>query len=34
VITLPFEVGMLLFYEGKQFPADYAGDILAAEHGS
>jgi glucose/arabinose dehydrogenase len=22
------------FYEGKQFPADYQGDIFAAEHGS
>jgi glucose/arabinose dehydrogenase len=24
----------LTFYEGKQFPAQYAGDIFAAEHGS
>lgn len=24
----------MLFYEGKQFPAEYAGDIFAAEHGS
>jgi glucose/arabinose dehydrogenase len=24
----------LTFYEGKQFPSQYAGDIFAAEHGS
>jgi glucose/arabinose dehydrogenase len=24
----------LVFYEGKQFPAEYQGDIFAAEHGS
>lgn len=24
----------MLFYEGKQFPAEYRGDIFAAEHGS
>jgi len=24
----------MLFYDGKQFPAAYAGDIFAAEHGS
>jgi len=24
----------LTFYDGKQFPAEYAGDIFAAEHGS
>jgi glucose/arabinose dehydrogenase len=24
----------LTFYEGKQFPAQYQGNILAAEHGS
>ena len=24
----------MTFYEGKQFPADYSGDIFAAEHGS
>jgi glucose/arabinose dehydrogenase len=24
----------LMFYEGKQFPAEYHGDIFAAEHGS
>ena len=24
----------MLFYEGKQFPAEYKGDIFAAEHGS
>lgn len=24
----------MLFYEGKQFPAQYRGDIFAAEHGS
>jgi glucose/arabinose dehydrogenase len=24
----------LAFYDGKQFPPDYAGDIFAAEHGS
>jgi glucose/arabinose dehydrogenase len=24
----------LTFYEGKQFPAEYGGDLFAAEHGS
>src|SRR5205085_9287618 len=24
----------ITFYEGKQFPAEYQGDIFAAEHGS
>jgi len=24
----------MLFYDGKQFPAEYSGDIFAAEHGS
>jgi len=24
----------LTFYEGKQFPAEYQGDIFAAQHGS
>ncbi len=24
----------MTFYDGKQFPSDYAGDIFAAEHGS
>lgn len=24
----------LVFYEGKQFPADYHGDVFASEHGS
>ena len=24
----------MTFYEGKQFPAEYQGDIFAAEHGS
>jgi glucose/arabinose dehydrogenase len=24
----------LTFYEGKQFPAEYQGDIFASEHGS
>ena len=24
----------LTFYEGKQFPAEYRGDIFAAQHGS
>ena len=24
----------MLFYDGKQFPAEYTGDIFAAEHGS
>jgi glucose/arabinose dehydrogenase len=24
----------LAFYEGKQFPAEYKGDIFASEHGS
>ena len=24
----------MTFYDGKQFPAEYAGDIFAAQHGS
>ncbi len=24
----------MLFYDGKQFPAEYTGDIFAAQHGS
>jgi len=24
----------MTFYDGKQFPAEYAGDIFASEHGS
>jgi glucose/arabinose dehydrogenase len=24
----------MMFYDGKQFPAEYSGDIFAAEHGS
>ena len=24
----------MTFYDGKQFPAEYSGDIFAAEHGS
>jgi glucose/arabinose dehydrogenase len=24
----------MLFYDGKQFPGDYTGDIFAAQHGS
>jgi glucose/arabinose dehydrogenase len=24
----------MLFYDGKQFPAEYQGDIFASEHGS
>jgi glucose/arabinose dehydrogenase len=24
----------MVFYEGKQFPAEYHGDIFAAQHGS
>ena len=24
----------MTFYDGKQFPADYRGDIFAAQHGS
>jgi glucose/arabinose dehydrogenase len=24
----------MVFYDGKQFPAEYTGDIFAAEHGS
>ena len=24
----------MVFYDGKQFPAEYAGDIFAAQHGS
>jgi len=24
----------MMFYDGKQFPAEYSGDVFAAEHGS
>jgi glucose/arabinose dehydrogenase len=35
VILHPHNASLqLTFYEGKQFPADYKGDIFAAEHGS
>jgi glucose/arabinose dehydrogenase len=35
VLVQPHNASLeMLFYEGKQFPADYAGDIFAAEHGS
>jgi glucose/arabinose dehydrogenase/mono/diheme cytochrome c family protein len=35
VILHPHNASLeLTFYDGKQFPADYQGDIFAAEHGS
>jgi glucose/arabinose dehydrogenase len=35
VILNPHNASLqLAFYDGKQFPAEYAGDIFAAEHGS
>ncbi len=35
VILQPHNASLeMTFYEGKQFPAEYAGDIFAAEHGS
>jgi glucose/arabinose dehydrogenase len=35
VILQPHNASLqMTFYEGKQFPADYAGDIFASEHGS
>jgi glucose/arabinose dehydrogenase len=35
VILQPHNASLgLIFYEGKQFPAEYKGDIFAAEHGS
>ena len=35
VILHPHNASLqLTFYEGKQFPAEYAGDIFACEHGS
>ena len=35
VILHPHNASLeLTFYEGKQFPAEYQGDIFAAEHGS
>jgi glucose/arabinose dehydrogenase len=35
VILHPHNASLqIMFYEGKQFPAEYKGDIFAAEHGS
>ena len=35
VLVQPHDASLqMLFYDGKQFPAAYAGDIFAAEHGS
>ena len=35
VILQPHNASLqLMFYDGKQFPAEYQGDIFAAEHGS
>jgi glucose/arabinose dehydrogenase len=35
VILQPHDASLqMTFYEGKQFPAEYEGDIFAAEHGS
>jgi glucose/arabinose dehydrogenase len=35
VLLTPHNASLqLMFYEGAQFPAEYKGDIFAAEHGS
>jgi glucose/arabinose dehydrogenase len=35
VLVQPHNASLeMLFYDGKQFPAEYRGDIFAAEHGS
>jgi glucose/arabinose dehydrogenase len=35
VLLMPHNASLqMLFYEGKQFPAAYRGDVFAAEHGS
>jgi glucose/arabinose dehydrogenase len=35
VLVQPHNASLeMLFYEGKQFPAEYQGDIFASEHGS
>jgi glucose/arabinose dehydrogenase len=35
VILQPHNASLeMTFYDGKQFPAEYQGDIFAAEHGS
>jgi len=35
VILQPHDASLeMTFYKGKQFPAEYRGDIFAAEHGS
>ena len=35
VLVQPHNASLeMLFYDGKQFPAEYQGDIFAAEHGS
>jgi glucose/arabinose dehydrogenase len=35
VILQPHNASLeMMFYDGTQFPAEYAGDIFAAEHGS
>jgi glucose/arabinose dehydrogenase len=35
VLVQPHNASLeMLFYEGKQFPAEYRGDIFASEHGS
>ena len=35
VLVQPHDASLeMTFYEGKQFPREYAGDIFAAEHGS
>jgi glucose/arabinose dehydrogenase len=35
VILQPHNASLeMTFYDGKQFPAEYAGDIFASEHGS
>ena len=35
VVLQPHNASLeMTFYDGKQFPAEYSGDIFAAEHGS
>ena len=35
VLVQPHDASLeMLFYDGKQFPSEYSGDIFAAEHGS
>jgi glucose/arabinose dehydrogenase len=35
VLVSPHNASLgLIFYEGRQFPSEYSGDLFAAEHGS